>query len=123
MKMFKLIDLWISAVLIGFFTFVCLFNVEFLFYAYFIVGGWQITSMIVHALSGWFMKKGGARLIYIYTVAIIVLLVLLSLFFEPFFLTILFFLLIGSPILAVVYTHICFKELNELKQRELLSLK
>jgi hypothetical protein len=122
MKTFKLIDVWISIILISCFAIVCISNSEFLFYAYFIIGGWQIISMVIHAFTGWFMKKGGARQLYIYTVAIILSLVLLGLFCEP-FLIIFFFLLVGSPILALVYTHICYTELNELKQRELLSLK
>lgn len=122
MKTFKLIDVWISIILIFGFTFLCLVNIEFLFYAYFITGGWQIISMIVHALTGWFMKKGGARQIYIITVAIILSAALLGFVFEP-FLIMFFFLLFGAPILAIIYTHICYTELSKLKTREQLTLK
>ncbi|OSZ76914.1 hypothetical protein CAP36_10795 [Chitinophagaceae bacterium IBVUCB2] len=77
---------------------------------------------MVHGITGWFMKNRGARKVYIYTVAIILSFVLLGQVFTP-FLLILFVLLVGSPLLAIIYTHICYMELQELKEREQLSLK
>lgn len=122
MKTFKQIDLYINIGMIAGFTIASLINLEILLKAYFIVGGWQILSMITHTLNGWFMKKGGARSFYHWLVMAILLVVLLGQIITP-LLIIIFFLLFGSPVLAIFYTKICNDELKELKSRHSLSLK
>ena len=121
MKLFKQADLYINCVLLVILGFLVLMNQLLITKAYFIIGGWQVFSMIIHILNGWFMKKGGARAVYHRTVAIILLMVLISQLWYP-FLFIFFFLLIGSPVLAIIYTMICYDELKELEKQRTLSL-
>ncbi len=122
MKIFKQVDLYINISLIAGFTIATLINTEILFKAYFIIGGWQLLSMITHAFSSWFMKKGGARSSYHWLVIVILSVVLLGQIITP-LLIIFFLLLFGSPVLAIIYTKICCDELKELKSRRSLSLK
>lgn len=122
MSTFKKIDVVISILLITGFFIASLADLYLLFIGYFVVGGWHIISMIVHAIAGWFMQKGGARRFYIYTVAGFMSCALLGLVFEP-FLFIFVILFFGAPVLAITYTHICYTELKALQTREQLTLK
>jgi len=48
MKLFKQIDLVISIALITGLSFWYIYDQDILFTAYFVTGGWQVLSMIVH---------------------------------------------------------------------------
>jgi len=61
MKRFKTIDLFINIILIIGSAVYCLIKQDgTFFYGYFIVGGWQVISMIVHAYNKCFIYKGAA---------------------------------------------------------------
>ena len=64
MKKFKTIDLWVSIILIIGFTIVSLIRYDGTFMVgYFVVGGWQLVSMIVHVVKKWFIKKSAINTI------------------------------------------------------------
>lgn len=118
MKTFKIIDFWLSIVLIpGFvlFGFITM-NEKFLF-GYFIVGGWQVASMVIHWMNKWFMDTGWKRAYYqkfiLILLAIIALLAALAQVAEELYmalLVIMFLLLILSPLMAIYYACICYEE-------------
>jgi hypothetical protein len=124
MKKFKEIDCWISVSLLLIFGVISLATQSFVYLirSYFIIGGWQVISMVVHTLNRWFMKRGGARSNYHWFVLSILGIVLLSFFLQP-LLFIFVILLVGSPVLALIYTKICFDEVKELKLTHSLNLR
>lgn len=115
MYIFKRIDCGIQAFLILGGILVC-FNYEFLttefMSVFFVVGGWQMISVLVHAR--WYRPpvKSQMRKVYLWALAILVGLVL-PLSFTPLLLVALMGLLAGSSILAILYLITCLGELNE----------
>lgn len=102
MKAFKIIDIWISGTLIVLFTIVSLIKRDSTFFTgYFVVGGWQVISMLVHTFKRWFTEWGGIR----FTYHMITLVSLLSIPIGSFWV-----LLFISPLMAIFYTWICYKE-------------
>jgi hypothetical protein len=118
MKEFKIIDCWISIILIpAFVIFGFITMNDKSFNGYFIVGGWQVVSMIVHTLNHWFTKRGEQRAYYhklvLILAAIIAVLIGFTYAFEVFFIVlaiIMFLLLIASPVMAIYYTYVCYEE-------------
>ena len=119
MKTFKLADALISTVLIivaagiGF-----AYGNEYIFYCYFIVGGWQVISMIIHEINKWFVPEGSVRRLYHRVVVwmIIVFIIwaftgyILSETFGHYILVYLYLLLVFTPVMAIFYTTLCFIE-------------
>ena len=122
MKIFKLIDCWLQVVTIA----ICLaFSVTGIFtfyYAYFIVGGVQFISMIVHEAAHFFVSAGTARRKYQNAVYIIVACMILSIWLEPFvYIFIPMFFL--APFMAAYYLRLCCKETYVYLKRPLSILK
>jgi hypothetical protein len=120
MKKFKIIDFWISTALISFFvvTYLAMYvrgtlDFEFI-YAYLVVGGWHVTSMIVHAVTQTFIRPIGARYIYHWISFIALITMPLGSFWI---------LLFVSPFMAVFYTWLCYSEIRKMNQRPLDVLK
>jgi hypothetical protein len=90
---------------------------------YFVVGGWQVISMIVHAANGWFTEGGSKRYTYHWIVVITFMIVLLGFAIYPILIYLLFMLLFVSPFMAVYYTWLCFDEVRKMNQRPLALLK
>ena len=58
MKKFKQADYFISLLLILVFVIISFINQDITWIVgYFVVGGWQVISMIIHAFFGWFTVK------------------------------------------------------------------
>lgn len=116
MKRFKIIDMWISVALIVSCTIYLLIemDIERLIMGYFLVGGWQVISMIVHAVTGTFTYKGGVRLIYHWITFISLVTIPLGSFWI---------LAFTAPFMAVLYTAICFREVKVKMRRPLSLLK
>ena len=133
MKTYKQIDFWGSVILISGFIIASLIRMDLTFIAgYFVVGAWQLVSIIVHGVKQWFTRKGSSRLSYQHLM--IVLFCALAVTFVISFAThgvagiflmiILFALLITAPFLAIIYTIICYNELFvAIPKRELAHLK
>ncbi|MDN3657714.1 hypothetical protein QWZ08_18825 [Ferruginibacter paludis] len=120
MKSIMKIDFRISSCLIIFFTIVTLLKTErpivdlnFLT-GYFVVGGWQVISMIVHALNHWFTYNKGKRYAYHWITFI-------SIVTMP--LGSVVILVFTAPFMAIWYTWICYEEVYIKMQRPLALLK
>ncbi|MFT3979818.1 MAG: hypothetical protein QM687_05055 [Ferruginibacter sp.] len=124
MKKFKQIDLIISIALIIIFLIYGILSKDFKFITgYFVVGGWQVISMLVHQFNHWFIQKGSSRLFYHNMVVILIAVTAFSLLIPLFSLVLLFFLLFAAPVMAVMYSLICYNELSVKMQRPLALLK
>jgi hypothetical protein len=122
MKTFKLIDFWINVLLIIIFGIIGLaayfnwFNVygDLVILGYFIIGGWQVISMMTHYFNHWFIIEKGIRYQYHqFAIANIVLMVTLVWFYI---------LLFIAPFLAIFYTWICYNEIFVKMKRPLADL-
>ncbi len=113
MKTFKLIDFWVSVGLIIVFTVLSLFKQDNTFMTgYFVVGGWQVTSMLTHVFTGTFTN--GARSIYHW-------ITLIAVFTMP--IGSIWILLFAAPFMAVYYTWLCYNEVYVKMKRPLAVLK
>ncbi|MES2775163.1 MAG: hypothetical protein V4722_13330 [Bacteroidota bacterium] len=123
MLRFKKIDFWISVISIFVFAVLSLINQDETFIAgYFTVGTWQVISMLVHQVNGWFTSKGSRRHYYhLVTLVTVVLMVATPLLYITGF--IFFILIFTAPIMAVYYASICFRELALLEAKALVHLK
>ncbi|MCP9752162.1 hypothetical protein [Ferruginibacter sp. HRS2-29] len=122
MRKFKLIDAWINIVLIIGAVIFSLASHDFDFiYSYFIVGGWQVFSMLTHTLCNWFIEPSEARLRYHYIVLIIAAFALIGALFNTLLFCLMAFLLFAAPFMACYYAYLCYKEYY-IKMRRPLSL-
>ncbi len=123
MKLFKQVDIAISITLvIGFTLYYSYYDTGILFTAYFIVGGWQVISMLVHSFMGWFTKKKSIRKVYHWVTFIIIAAGCFGFLINiPLF--IFYIMLFAAPAMAIIYTAICVNELRQLPGRPLNEIK
>jgi hypothetical protein len=118
MKRIKQIDLYGQLVIISGFVVATLLweNASFII-GYFVVGLWQVISMLMHYLKGWNMRRGGKRYIYLYISAFTILL-LAGAFILPRYLFIIFYIMLfAAPFMAIYYTIICYMEVANAERR------
>ena len=116
MKSWKLTDVLIQVLLIIFFT--VLLAKRFsdnLLYAYFITGGYQLFSCLVHIVFRVNQQKGAPRFIYH---RILIGLIILGLLTIPVMIFFLYFLLFAAPFIAVFYTIFSISETIKIIQYE-----
>lgn len=124
MKKFKKADSYVSSLLIAGFTVLSFVNMDSTFIiGYFVVGGWQVISMIVHAAFGWFTDGYSYRSIYQYLVFGIIVMAILGLMIKPLLFILAFPLLFAAPVMAIYYTWICYNELSTIMKRPLSYVK
>jgi hypothetical protein len=136
MKQFKIIDFWVSVGLIMSFIFFGLYKKDVSFVTgYFVVGGWQIISMLVHFFNHWFCGRRTKRYHYHITVMILVFLAIIVLcsykllfiyhllFLIQLLYYILFALLFTAPFMAIFYAYLCYNEVHVKMKRPLDLLK
>ncbi len=116
MKRFKQIDILVSAGLITGFTITCIFDPGTIFTAYFITGGWQVLSMLVHAFAGWFTEKNSYRVQYHWISGLVITMGILT-SIIPVFGIIYLIMLFGAPVMAIIYTLISYNEMKSLSKR------
>lgn len=116
MKRFKQTDLGISLLLLSGFSVWFLFDQCILFTAYFITGGWQVFSMLVHFITGYNLKKGSDRSAYHWCSLAVIATAVLSLWVHL-LIFIWLVLLVAAPVMAAIYTYICYKEVRNGGQR------
>lgn len=115
MKRFKIFDLAFNILLIISSCVYALFHKEDGFIlAYFVVGGWQVISMIIHAVNKCFTYKSGSRYFYQWVTLISVLTMPLGSFWI---------LIFTAPFMAIYYTWICYHEVFVKMQRPISVLK
>ena len=120
MKQFKKFDCWLSAALITSFIIISFIKIithtvstSFLT-GYFVVGGWQVISMLLHAFNHWFTYNKGKRYFYHWLSFIAVVTMPLGSFLMLFFI---------APFMAIFYTSLCYEEVYVKMQRPLALLK
>lgn len=124
MKTFKLVDFWVSAGLIIVFTVLSIFKQDYTFIVgYFVVGAWQVISMLVHTFKRLFCEKGGPRLQYHKIVIVVLSCALTGFLIYPLLLIMLYVLLVAAPFMAIYYTWLCYREVYVKMQRPLSILK
>ena len=124
MKKFKMIDTWISFGLIIIFTLLSLIKLDYTFLiGYCTVGGWQMISMIIHAINGWFTHRKAGRYYYHLSVAVLAALTLLGLLVYPVLWAVIVVLLFAAPFMAIYYTWLCYEEVYVKMQRPMAALK
>jgi hypothetical protein len=103
MKTFKIIDASISLALIIVLLFWYYNNpsIERMIESYFLAGGWQCISMIIHATNKWFTKKWNSRHIYHWISFISVITLPLGSYWI---------LALTAPFMAIFYTGLCYYE-------------
>ncbi len=120
MRQFKIFDFWINIGLITSSVTISMLEgaEDFLhnsfLLGYFIVGGWQVISMLVHVFNRCFTYKWGARYIYHW----ITLIALVTMPAGSFWI-----LFIAAPFMAIFYTWLCYRETYIKMQRPLSVLK
>lgn len=127
MKTFKYIDWLVSLTLIAGSLVFILFRPDNFLYGYVIVGGWQVISMLVHECAGWFVQNKRARRPYHVIVLSLILVVLVCFVLAGIGYIVLlllgFFLLGFAPLMAIIYTKLCYDEWKGLVRRPLSVLK
>jgi hypothetical protein len=121
MKKFKVFDVWFNVGLIVIFTITTILSAsdflddDLFFLGYFIVGGWQVISMIVHLINKQdLLFNYQSRIVYNW----ITLISIISMPFGGFW--ILFFI---APFMAIFYTILCYRETYIKMKRPLDDLK
>lgn len=110
MKDFKTIDFIIQVFLVIYLTITSMVNMDRTFiYGYFIVGGWQVISMIVHQINKWYTNQGSRRFYY-HRITAATLFIIPSGFIIPNFFIVWVPLLFVAPIMAIYYLAICYRE-------------
>ena len=114
MKKFKEVDTWISIILIIAFSIATIINQDYtLFLGYFLVGGWQVISMIVHLFYRRSLPVSKLRSFYQF-LSLIAIVTMPGSFYL---------LLYAAPFMAVFYTWLCYDEVRKMNQRPLALLK
>jgi hypothetical protein len=112
---FKLSDWTINIVLIAWFVFQKYWtDFDIMINAYFIVGGWQVISMVTHALSNWYVRKYNARYIYHWITFISVITMPAGSFWI---------LGVTAPFMALFYTFLCSIELYKAYRTYIAGIK
>lgn len=117
MKAFARLDVIIQVILIisglalGLAVMTNSIHSDYMFFPYFLVGGWQIFSVIVH-LVGEGTRIRQLRKIYLGILLFVILALLISLVTKEGIIYALFGLLIFSPFMAFFYLFTCYKELQ-----------
>ncbi|WP_462220035.1 hypothetical protein [Ferruginibacter sp.] len=124
MRKFKKIDFEINVILIilcTVFAF-CKQGASF-FIGYFIVGMWQILSLLIHYYKNWFCEKGTKRRNYQSLIITLLIITAVGFIIYPIIIIVAFILLFAAPVMAVYYTWICYDETYIKMQRPLSVLK
>jgi hypothetical protein len=115
MKKFKEVDTWISIILITGFAIASIINRDYTFLlGYFVVGGWQVISMLVHVYHHSFTEKKGIRRNYHWVTFISLITMPIGSFWI---------LLFTAPFMAIFYTWLCYDEVRKMNRRPLAILK
>jgi hypothetical protein len=122
MKTFKLIDYWLQITAISLSLLLFVAGIIPFYYAYFIVGGIQLLSMLVHEAAHFFVSAHTARRKYHNIAYIIVACMILGTWIAP-FLYIFFPMFFLAPFMAAYYLRMCYKETYMYLKRPLSILK
>ena len=120
MKTFKLIDFWGQVSLIAASLLSLMWRPDIVFLGYFVVGGWQVVSCLLHvSMPGGYLAVHDRK----YYNRTLIWLLAIGILSIPFWLLYGFCLLIISPFLAIWYASICYAENKLIEHRSLVHLK
>lgn len=85
-----------------------------LFFAYFMVGGWQVVSCIAALIKGRTEYHSSSRALYNILLLTVTVAFILSMFFKDVVMLVLFGLLFFSPFMAVFYMVITYIEYDSI---------
>lgn len=128
-KKIKIADLGIQVLLFlaGLVVFLFTNEEQLYFYFYYLLGSWQILSLIIHYIDNRGLQFFQKRRLFGQTIVWVIItgeVSLLLLYFKtPVIIFYLLGLLLFSPFLAIWYMSICYRELLQLRKRELIHLK
>ena len=95
----------------------------FFIISYFVVGGWQVTSALIHMRHRTALLQVGGRHKYEVLLAILVACCLLSLLITPLLIFYLYLMLLAGPAMAVWYAYITWHELRIWEARAFIHQK
>jgi len=125
MKKFKIADFYIQLAIFAGIIVAIVISADVLFTlfaGYFIMGAYQLTSMLIHEFKQWFTVRGRARRYYHNATYAVVICMLLTPLVK--FTGIIFFPFIYiAPIMAVYYTWLSYKETFVYLKRPLSVLR
>ncbi|MFZ4056855.1 MAG: hypothetical protein ACOYKE_01900 [Ferruginibacter sp.] len=124
MKTYKKIDAWVSValIIIGCIWWMIQQDASFMAF-YFIVGFWQTTSMVVHQVKGYNTSTRHSRFYYHLLMLFFLALAMLGFVAPIVWWFEMYALLFIAPILALVYTTICFVEIKHFITRPIELIK
>jgi hypothetical protein len=122
MKTIKSFDLAAQLFLITGGVLLCLLRPDHFYIAYFLVGGWQVLSCLAHLFYPHYYPYSG-RKSYLWVLLFVIFVGLICLLIPESIISYLFCLLIFSPIMAVWYAFVCYKEVKLYQQKEWIQLK
>ncbi len=93
-----------------------------LFAFYFIVGGWQLISVLIHVFAKK-MLKAESRQVYHVVLLLVLLFLIIGLFVTSIMWLLLYGLLFLSPLLAIWYLIICYTEIKVNQSRDLIHFR
>ncbi len=121
MKSFKKVDVLLQAAIICLSVLLAVLDTsEYIFFAYILTGSYQLLSSMVHLLFRHAYYPIKERKYYWWTLVAIALIAVI--FFE-YFLFVGLILLWVSPVLAIWYLIICYRENRLLAYKEMVHLK
>lgn len=118
---YRIADLIIQLAMLLTWLIVVVKNYEFALNMYFIVGGWFLVSLVIHRLID--KDKDSAYNIFLVIVAGIIASFVLSITVASTFFIVLYILFFGAPVMALLYTYVCFTEIRKLNKRPISLLK
>ena len=109
MTNFKYLDFWVNVILIVGFTAKGFTNLDdTILYGYFIVGGWQTISMVVHIINKKLLPISATRNAYHWVAGLSIAGMATVVYFVV--------LLFAAPFMAIFYTSLCGYEIYGLKK-------
>ena len=122
MKTYKTIDFYGSLILmISAVIFAGIPGIDFFLVGYFVVGAWQLISVIVHAVNGWF--QGNKRSWYNKILILVLILSIFGIVSYYVLFILLLIMLFAAPVMAVYYAQLSYAELKSMNTRPLAQLK
>ncbi|WP_207495477.1 hypothetical protein [Aridibaculum aurantiacum] len=117
MKKIKQIDMIVQLVLVVAFAMAALLDKgKTIIIGYFIVGSWQLASMLVHHVKDWHMHKKSRQIYHGISYLSVFMLALATVSHGP-IQNVFWILLLAAPVMAVYYLLLCVHEIVTAEKR------
>ncbi|SJZ78622.1 hypothetical protein [Sediminibacterium ginsengisoli] len=122
-RLIKQLDVMGQIILIAAFVLLGFISIRNGITGYFIVGGWQVLSSLVHIGMGWFSSNKYRKWYYGLLVWVVVFFMVALVIPKTLMLPYLYFILFFSPGMALFYLFICHRETFVMMARPMDQLK